>query len=197
MSFSNVAKNHKTLLLGLALIFSGVLIFLSTFFPLAKEEVRYAIDTKKNIDIKPVSTNFGIVIPKIGANAKVIANVNPNNEKEYQLALSTGVAHARGTVFPGQIGNVFIFAHSAGDMFQANRYNAVFYLLGKLEKGDEIDLYYDGKKYKYLVEQTKIVESSETSYLNGNGKDKTLTLMTCWPAGTTLKRQILIAQIAS
>src|ERR1035437_7094192 len=37
--------------------------------------------------IVPVSTEFGIVIEKIDANAKIIANVNPANEKEYVSAL--------------------------------------------------------------------------------------------------------------
>ena len=54
--------------------------------------------------------------------------------------MSEGVAQAKGTAVPGEEGNVFIFSHSGSDFYQADRFNAVFYLLDKLGKGDQIDL---------------------------------------------------------
>ena len=44
--------------------------------------------------IVPVSTDFGLVIEKINANARVIPGVNPGNEKEYVEALKYGEAEA-------------------------------------------------------------------------------------------------------
>lgn len=145
--------------------------------------------------LKPVYTDFGLVIPKIRANSKVIANVNPYREEIYQKALTLGVAHAEGTALPGKIGNTFIFAHSSGDWFTANRFNSVFYLLNKLEKNDEIDIYYQKQKYVYKVIEKKIVTPSEIDYLTKKGAKRTITLMTCWPPGTTLKRLIVIGEL--
>jgi len=151
--------------------------------------------------IQPINTDFGIVIPKILANAKVVDNVDPYNSQAYQIALTRGVAHAQGTAYPGHAGNIFIFAHSSSNWFTANRYNSVFYLIDKLEKGDEVDLYYKSKKYVYRVFEKKIVEASAVSYLTGRLKPtptedtSILTLMTCWPPGTTLKRLIIQAKI--
>lgn len=204
------SKSSETSRLFLALgsvIFGiGLMLFLLIFYPVLSAELRYQFfrpNPKGIVAAKaqpgqkttiPVDSQFGIVIPKIDANAKVIPNVNPYDSKDYQWQLTKGVAHARGTVFPGQVGNVFIFAHSAGDFWQANRFNAVFYLLYKLNKGDDIDLFYKGEKFKYRVTEVKYVEATDVKYLTGSGSNKTVTLMTCWPPGTTLKRLIVIAK---
>lgn len=137
------------------------------------------------------------MIPKIGANAAVVANVDPYDSRQYQIALTRGIAHARGTVFPGQPGNVFLFSHSSANIIDAGRYNSVFFLLTKLEKDDEIILYYKGEKFRYAVTEKGIVEANAVSYLSPTSEGKTLTLMTCWPPGTTLKRLIIRAVIRS
>lgn len=182
---------------GLALFLAGLAIFFLTFYPALYQETRYAfISPKVPTAIKPVNIDFGIVIPKIQANAKVIDNVDPFNPKIYQVALTKGVAHALGTAYPGQPGNDFIFAHSSVDWYVATRYNSVFYLLHRLEKGDEIDLYYHSKKYRYSVTEKTVVDPADVSYLRRGIKDtSTLTLMTCWPPGTNYKRLIIRAKI--
>src|SRR5437762_3331510 len=53
----------------------------------------------------PKDTQFSILIAKIGASAKVFPNVDPTNESEFLTILSQGVAHAKGSVFPGIKGN--------------------------------------------------------------------------------------------
>jgi sortase A len=184
--------------LGIVFILTSFLVFTFIFLPVFMVEVKYQINPPtggQKKEIAPVDDNFGIIIPKINANAKVIANVNPYNSAEYQVALTRGVAHALGTNFPGQPGNVFIFAHSSVDFFNARRFNSVFYLLDKLEKGDEILLYYNKEKFKYQVTEKKIVAASEVQYLADAGDNKTVTLMTCWPSGTTMKRLIVIGEI--
>lgn len=186
---------------GYCFLVIGVLIFTLTFYPVIKEEINYQISTKrdqnklKKVEIKPLDKEFGIVIPKIGANAKIVPNVDPYNEKEYQWQLTKGVAHAKGTSLPGQIGNTFIFAHSSGDWYTANRYNSVFYLLNKLEKDDDIYLYYQNQKFHYKVSEKKIVDSTAIDYLVRKKAEKIVTLMTCWPPGTTLKRLLVIGKL--
>lgn len=196
-STKNAKSSRKFILAGVALILTGLAVFYLTFSPVIKEEVRYTLTPPKtDKTLVPLDPSFDIIIPKIGANAKVVPNVDPYNEPVYQRALTQGVAHAKGTSLPYQNGNVFIFAHSAGNFYEANRFNAVFYLLTKLEKGDEIDVYYQNTKYRYEVTDKKLVDPAEVSYLTGSKTDKTLTLMTCWPAGTTLKRLIVLAKLS-
>jgi len=177
--------------LGLGAIAAGLVIVCLTFFPIVKEEIVYTVSSKTNTNLTPVDTSFGIVIPKIGANAHVIENVNPYNAREYQEALTRGVAHAQGTSLPGQNGTMFLFSHSSVDFYRASQYNSVFYLIGKLETNDEIDIYYQTQKYVYRVTGKKIVEPTDISYLSKSSETKTLVLMTCYPPGTALKRLIV------
>lgn len=143
--------------------------------------------------LTPVDPNFSIVIPKIGANARILANIDPADEKIYLPALQKGVAHALGTAFPGEGGHIFLFAHSTDYFWNVGYYNAIFYLLYKLEKGDEVDLFYQGKRYTYRVLGKEIVDPSQVEFLTRKSNREFLTLQTCWPPGTTLKRLLVFA----
>lgn len=141
----------------------------------------------------PRDPNFSIVIPKIGANSNIISNVNSANEQEYLNALQHGVAHTLGTAFPGEGGHIFLFAHSTDYFWNVGAYNAVFYLLYKLEKNDEVNLFYEGQRYRYQVVSKQIVDPSQVEYITRKTNKEFLTLQTCWPPGTTLKRQLIFA----
>ncbi len=143
----------------------------------------------------PVFPSFGIVIEKIGANSKVVADVSAENETEYAEALKNGVAHAKGTVYPGQVGNSYLFAHSTLNAWDVPRYNAVFFLLRELNPGDRIIAYYQGKRFDYKVVEKKIVEANDVDFLTTNYNEPVLTLQTCWPPGTSWKRLIIIAKM--
>ena len=148
----------------------------------------------KQIEIlKPEDPEFSIVIPKVGANVKVIPNVNPADQKAYLEALKYGVAHASNTKFPGEGGHVFLFAHSTDYWWNVGTYNAVFYLLYKLEKGDEVDIFYKRHRFTYRVIGSEIVKPSQVEYLTRTSNKEFLTLQTCWPPGTTLERLMVFA----
>ncbi len=188
----------KTVSLGIILILFSLTIAGLTFYPMFIAELGYQTRTLVSQypqDINPISSDFGIVVPKIGANSRIIANVDPINEKEYQWSLTQGIAHAKGTAFPGQNGNVFLFSHSAANFYEASRFNAIFYLLSKLDKNDEVDLYYKGEKFKYRVSDKKIVDPKDVQYLRGDFNRHTVTLMTCTPPGTSLKRLLVIGEL--
>ena len=180
---------------GIGLILLSLLIPARTFAPVIKSEIEYQTNKNKVLDLTPVNTDFSIVIPKINANTKVVQNVDPYNSSVYQHALTQGVAHALGTATPDTFGNTFIFAHSAGNWYQANQYNAVFYLLNKLVKDDEIFIYYQNKKYTYLIKEIKFVAPTDVKLMNQDLSKQQLTLMTCWPPGTTLKRLVVVAEL--
>lgn len=146
--------------------------------------------------ILPVSTEFGIVIEKINASAKVIANVNPGDERSYTEALTQGVAHAAGTNFPGEEGNVYLFSHSTDSPWNIVRFNAVFYLLRELESGDRVIMFYQNKRYDYIVFDKKIVAPADVSYLTNRYDAAVLTLQTCDPPGTLVNRLVVRAKLA-
>ncbi|MFA6383464.1 MAG: sortase [Parcubacteria group bacterium] len=211
-------KSSNLQRVGTFLVAVAVLFILWNFYPALLEEGRYYLSSKNNSEVltkkeadakknagaireanilEPLDENFGIVIPKILANAKVFAGVDPNNPAEYQKVLTEGVAQAKNTALPGEEGNIFIFAHSGLDFYEAARYNAVFYLLNKMEKGDEIFLFYQGQKIRYTVTENKVVNAEDVQYYDDRPGQKTLTLMTCWPAGTDWKRLVVVAEQAN
>ena len=144
----------------------------------------------------PKDTDFSIVIPKIGASAQVFPNLDPQNEAEFLPYLQRGVAHAKGTVFPGMKGNTYLFAHSTDNWWNVGRYNAIFYLLKDVAVGDEIVVFFENRRYEYVVDRSIIADPSEVSFLiNSQSTDKEeLVLQTCWPPGTTWKRLFVIAK---
>jgi sortase A len=205
-----------------SLIISGIVFSFLSFSPFIMQELRYwwrtnilASSTYENIlvvpktekkelvlpplSVTPKDTNFGIVIEKVEVNAPVVPNVNAGIYREYMAALNKGAAHARGTAFPGSTAaennNVFIFAHSAADPIFARRYNSVFYLLRKLEVGDRISTFYQGKRFDYLVSKKEVVQASDTQYLTQASKEPILTLQTCDPPGSSLRRLIITAKL--
>lgn len=158
-----------------------------------KGRLTHTVDGRTVEILVPEDPNFSIVIPKIGANARIIVGVDTSNEREYSAALKKGVAQALGTAFPGEGGHIFLFAHSTDYWWNVNTYNAVFYLLGKLVKGDDVNIFYKGERFVYRVVDTKIVDPSEVEYITRKTNKEFLTLQTCWPLGTTFKRLLVFA----
>lgn len=187
--------------LGLVLLLGGLLLLAWLYLPLLKQEVIYRTyqvfpqikEDQEKKEIIPVDQEFSLVIPKIEVNSKIFPNVDPTNPQEYLPLLAKGVALAKGSAFPGQEGNVFIFAHSSDTPLNASRYNAVFYLLNKLEKDDEIFVYYQQQKYSYKVSDKKIISPEKLNDYLKTLKGKILTLQTCYPPGTTINRLLIVA----
>lgn len=208
-----VHKYQAYVILGMVFMLIGFLLLYPVLYGAIVEEVHYLFRsaedkaavppakvetpaTEYSEDYLPKDSSFGIVIPKIGANASVIANVDPYNESDYRSALTRGVAHANGTMYPGDIGRMFLFAHSSENAWFASRYNAIFYLLPKLENGDPIYVYHNNTRYTYFVTGSQVVAGDALEYLEYQGStNKELVLMTCWPAGTTLQRYLVFARL--
>jgi len=151
----------------------------------------------KEQNLIPFDPSFSIVIPKIGASSQVFPNTDPSNQNEFLPVLAQGVAHAKGTVFPGLPGNIYLFAHSTDNFWDVGRYNAVFYLLKDLAAGDDIVLFFEGKRFNYKVTESAIVDPSEISFLvksRDKNNPQILILQTCWPPGTTWKRLVVFAK---
>jgi LPXTG-site transpeptidase (sortase) family protein len=141
----------------------------------------------------PVNQDFSLIIPAIGVNSPVIANVNPADAGQYKGALLQGVAHASTSMLPDANGTVYLFSHSTNYDWFVDDLNAVFYLLKNLKQGDLIVLIYKGKEYTYSLTETRIVAPSDISYLIPYEGKKSLILQTCWPPGTTNQRLLVLA----
>ena len=213
----NIAVKFGYILLrgvGAGLVGAAVIGFIFTYAPIVKEEALYALKGPQKVNLGSfgeliqadptkkiqeearaygVGAYFSVVIPKIGAKSDVIANVDAGDPKEYLTALEEGVAHARGTHFPGQGETIFLFAHSTDSPINIARYNAVFYLLRKLEPGDTIIVFFADKKYLYEVTEKLVTSASDTSWLATVGEER-LILQTCDPPGTTFRRLLIVAK---
>jgi len=143
-----------------------------------------------------------IIIPKMGLN---IPLVTPSYdallredwgqvEKDIQEALQMGVVHYPGTAKPGQAGNFFVTGHSSYYPWAQGNYKTVFARLGELEPGDDYWVYYGGDKHRYIIRSKKEVRPSDVTVLDQPVNNRTATLMTCTPIGTTLRRLIISSE---
>lgn len=101
------------------------------------------------------------------------------------------------TAFPGQLGNTVIFGHSVlPQFFNPKSYMTIFSTLYRLKTGDEIFIDYDTVRYKYLVSDIYEVQPTDLSVLEQRFDSRYLTLITCSPPGTYLRRLVIKTQIA-
>ena len=143
-----------------------------------------------------VEQNFNLTIAKIAVEAPLILNVDGNDELAYLTALEKGVAHLSGSVFPGQLGNSFIFGHSSYYFYAPGLYKSIFANLDELDIGDDIIVNSEKNEYHYKIFEIRIVDPDDVEITkNVPDHPETLTLMTCTPTGTTLKRLIIFADI--
>lgn len=141
-----------------------------------------------------IETDFRVVIGKINLDAPVIINVDGNNEDEYLASLQDGVAHLKGTAIFGDKGNAFLFGHSSYYLYDPGEYKDVFAKLNELAIGDEVTIDSNLNTYRYEIFEIKEVDPDEVDVVNKiDGEDETLTLMTCTPRYTTLRRLIIVA----
>lgn len=148
--------------------------------------------TSKSVADSNIPKYFTISIPKLGIKEAVVETNSTNLSPEESLG------HYKGTSLPGQTGNVFIYGHSVLPwFFNPKNYRTIFSTLDDLNAGDEFVVNYNNKELKYKVESKNALLPGEVNplaeykprYLN----ESTVTLMTCYPAGTKAKRLLVYA----
>lgn len=211
--FRNLSKKSRFYFHLINLFFVGALsYFFYLYSPLLKSLFVFYFFAEKNElkhialildkDIKTEYTKnileYEISIPKIMAESKVKTNISPYNIEDYMSILKDNVvAQARGTDIPGGgKGKMsYLFAHSTEANINMVRKNAVFYLLEKLEIGDEIFVNIEENSYRYLVYDSKIIEAKDLQYLKyKEEEEEIIILQTCWPLGTNWKRYLIFAK---
>jgi len=206
-----IASGKKRRLKFLAPFFlvSGLFLLLNAALPI----FLYQLRTKTNIQVlgeesildytKPSSwfptaprlpprpskiTHYTLSIPKLKIKDAVVAIGGEDIRKS--------LIQYAGTALPGQYGNVVIFGHSAlPQFFSPKNYKTIFSTLPTLEKGDEVLLNFDGILYRYRVIEMLEVSPTDVSVLAQYYDNRYLTLVTCVPPGTYLRRLIVRAEL--
>lgn len=143
--------------------------------------------------VEPIFFQPEIEIRKLGLVAPIIMTV-PFDQMTEQLR--NGVAHYQGTALPGEIGNSVIVGHSSDFIWSEGQFKAIFALLDKLEIGDEIIVRYQTNEHRYRVTGSQVVRPTELSVLKRTPNPQ-LTLITCYPVGTTRSRLIIHSELVS
>lgn len=158
----------------------------------------------QNIIVDPtVETNVGpeskLIIPKINVEAPIAFGVS-NDYDSQMKAMETGVAHFSipgASSVPGQTGNTVLAGHSSNDAFVNGDYKFIFAQNEKLQTGDTIYVNYQGKRYAYKITTKEVVMPEEVSKLVYPTDKPVLTLVSCVPLGTALKRLLITAEQVS
>lgn len=156
-------------------------------------------------DISDVTTLFdqrtslfaqdSIVIPKINVDAPILY-LNTTDNDQIIEAIKDGVGHYYGTAMPGRNGNTFLTGHSSYYWWSGGKYNQIFANLGQLTTGDLVYIYYQSKKFVYRVSKNFVVQPSQVEIL-AQTTEPTITLMTCTPVGTNLRRLVVQGELIS
>jgi len=121
-----------------------------------------------------------IVIPIIDVDAPVVKG-------DDWESLKMGAGHHIGSANPGERGNCVISAHN-------DIYGEIFRELPKMNIGDEILVHTQTQAYRYIVEQTRIIEPTDVSVMAPTSSP-VLTLISCYPYGIDSHRIVVIAAL--
>jgi len=144
--------------------------------------------------VASVGAESKIIIPKINVDVPVVYDETSYDETKIQKALQRGVVHYGTSAFPGQVGNNVIVGHSSNDLFDSGGYKFAFVLIDRLNNGDIFMLNYEGKRYVYKVYNKAVINPSDFSLINIQTDKPVVTLITCTPPGTALKRLLVQAE---
>lgn len=147
------------------------------------------------------SVNVGaepkLIIPKINVDATVDYSINTLQDGPIQAGLRDGVVHYSlpgADSLPGQVGNTVLLGHSSNDIFDPGNSKFVFVLLDHMEVGDVFYVHYQGTRYIYKVTDKKVIKPTEVSALQINNGKPLVTLVTCTPLGTDLRRLLVTGE---
>ncbi|ULO06944.1 class D sortase [Paenibacillus sp. 19GGS1-52] len=160
-------------------------------------EVTQLLSEESALDEQPPSDAAVKAEPEVVLGGKVIALIEidkinlllPVLEGATKANMKHAATHMKETTSIGQIGNAAIAAH------RARTTGRLFNRLNEVAVGDIITVKTSKQAYNYEVYKISIVEPTDVSVLNGNNKDKILTLITCDPLVNPTHRLIVQAKL--
>ncbi len=138
----------------------------------------------KNTNIK----EYTLSIPKLNIkDARVVVGGED---------LTKSLVHYLPQSLPGEYGNVVIFGHSTlPQLYNVKDYKTIFTFLYKLEVHDKIYVKTNNIEYEYEVYNEVVVNPDQISVLEQKTDASYLTLITCVPPGTYLRRLVVRAKL--
>lgn len=131
-------------------------------------------------------------IPTLNIRAPIVLSKN-RTENDLQHDLERGVSLYPGTPLPGTGGNAVVAGHSSDAFWKPGNYKRVFAKLGRLKVGDRG--VFVATRHADGTEATTEFQVRETSIVTPGNQDifaqhetHTITLVTCWPVGTSWLR---------
>jgi len=172
---------QRPILLFLAVFLLGLIAF--QIFPRQKEPIVVGqSDEEQAVPNETVPNENTLVIPKLGVTS-LITEGNHEAERTY-----TNVWRQSHSSSPDQGGNTVVVGHRWKNLPKGYP----LYYIDKIETGDEITVYWKGKKYQYEVYNTEIVEGTKIE-IEDNTSEPILTLYACdW---TGKKRLVVQAKL--
>ncbi|MBR1796018.1 sortase [Candidatus Saccharibacteria bacterium] len=138
-----------------------------------------------------------LLIPKLNIDVPIQLGLDANDTDALNKAMNQGVIQFSipgANALPGQVGNFVISGHSAGDIYSNNQYKFIFSGLERLNENDLVYVDYNGQRYTYKVTKKDTVLPTDVSALVYTGDKPILTLITCWPLGTSRYRLLVTAE---
>lgn len=131
---------------------------------------------------------YTISIPKLGIKDAVVMIGS--------LDLKNSLIQYPQTALPGEKGNAVIFGHSVlPQFFNPKSYLTIFSTLFKMVIGDKILVHFDNIVYTYQIEDMYEIKATDFSVLDQRYDGSYLSLITCSPPGTYLRRLVIKAKI--
>lgn len=144
----------------------------------------------KLIPIAAKVSFYTLSIPKIGL-TDVKVEINGDDLKKSAVQYP-------GTALPGTFGNTVIFGHSTSPfLYKIGDPLSIFNPLLKTKVGDEIVVYFDGVTYRYIVRNIAELDPDKIEVLAQRYDKYELTLVTCTPLGTYLRRFVVRAELVN
>jgi len=137
---------------------------------------------------------YYLTVPALKIDQARVDSAPPDLDPEDALG------HYVGSAYPGEVGNTFIYGHSVLPAFYNPRnYKTIFSTLHHLAVGDIFTIEYNNKTFKYRIEEKRNLYPEDVDPLKGFKpaylNESTVTLMTCSPAGTKIKRLLVNATL--
>jgi len=145
-----------------------------------------------------------LIVPDLDINVPLI-DIPSMGEEDFENGnfdeeLMNGVVKYPTTAAPGSQGNSLIFWHSSSEWWKHNEYGFIFRNLPRLQPGQKIQVIWNGQLTTYEMIERKVVNPKDVwNYYHEFVRDWEyyLTLMGCYPIGSSSQRMMVVAKKVS
>jgi LPXTG-site transpeptidase (sortase) family protein len=182
-----LAKINTTLLVGIVLVNAYIIVM--PFVPgilFHVEQHRGAKRQLQQVLSMPGASSINLTGNRLVVPAMLLNT--PINGGSENSALSKGLWRVSTSSTPNNGGNTVI----AGHRFTYTNPEGVFYNLNKVHVGDEVGIFWQGKRYLYTVSKTEVVPPTDTA-IQARTSNPEVTLYTCTPLWLPKNRLVVVA----